>query len=241
VTAKTATSPRRLPRWAGSVAVGLAGVVAGAAAVSPGRGPERGGQSSGAAPVVRADVADDAGPRAVEAGVPVGYARTGPGAAAAATAYLTVAAEQVLLMDGPAREAALARMLVPGASAQTRALVGGSTALLDRVRKAASASGTPRAVLRNLPVAYRVDAFSEARARVSVWAAAVWSIAGVGGPGEAWTTTVVELEWVDDDWRLWSLSSREGPTPATTSGPVAGTDELIGALAGFSSYRYDPS
>jgi hypothetical protein len=222
------------------VAVAVAGFVAGAVAVSAGRAPES--RPPSRTPSIQpGDVAGDAGPRAVEAGVPVGYARTGPGAAAAATAYLTVAAEQVLLMEGPAREAALARMLVPGASAQTRAMVGGDAALLERVRKASSASGAPRAVLRNLPVAYRVDAFSEARARVSVWAAAVWSIAGVGGPGEAWTTTVVELEWVDEDWRLWSLTSREGPTPATTSGPVAGTDELIGALAGFSSYRYDPS
>ena len=69
-------------------------------------------------------------------------------------------------MDGSGREAALARMLVPDASPETVASVVGDPALLDRVRKAASASGTARAVLRNLPVAYRVDAFSEARARV---------------------------------------------------------------------------
>ena len=237
---QTGVARRRLPRWARPAAVGLAGFLAGAGAVSAGQGSE-GGPPGVTPPVQPAGAAGEAGPRAVEAGVPVGYARSEPGAAAAATAYLTVAAEQLLLLEGRAREAALDRMLVPGASAQTRAAVGGSTAVLERVRKAASTSGTPRAVLRNLPVAYRVDAFSEARARVSVWAAAVWSIAGVGGPGEAWTTTVVELEWVDGDWRLWSLTSREGPTPATTSGPVAGTDELIGALDGFSSYRYGPS
>ena len=237
---QTGVARRRLPRWARPAAVGLAGFLAGAGAVSAGQGSE-GGPPGVTPPVQPAGAAGEAGPRAVEAGVPVGYARSEPGAAAAATAYLTVAAEQLLLMQDPARDAALGRMLVPGASAQTRAAVGGSTAVLERVRKAASMSGTPRALLRNLPVAYRVDAFSEARARVSVWAAAVWSIAGVGGPGEAWTTTVVELEWVDGDWRLWSLTSREGPTPATTSGPVAGTDELIGALDGFSSYRYGPS
>jgi hypothetical protein len=170
----------------------------------------------------------------------VGYARTPQGATAAATAYLTVAAEGLLLMDGPAREAAVARMLVPDASPATVASVTGDPALLDRVRKAASASGAPRAVLRNVPVAYRVDAFSPDRARVGVWAAAVWSIAGVGGPSEAWTTTAIELAWVDGDWRLWSLTSKDGPTPATTSGPVAGTDDLISALAGYSGYRYGP-
>ena len=139
----------------------------------------------------------------------------------------------LLLMDPAARDAAVRRMLVPDASAETVASVVGNPALLERIRAAASSSGTPRAVLRNVPVAYRVDAFSPQRARVSVWAAAVWSIAGVGGPSEAWTTTTLELEWVDGDWRLWSLSSEDGPTPATTSGPVAGTEELIAALAGF--------
>ena len=129
------------------------------------------------------------GPRAVEDGVPVGYARSAPGAAAAASAYLTVAAESLLLMDARARDAALRRMLVPDASPATEASVLGDRALLERVRKAASTSGTPRAVLRNVPVAYRVDAFSADRARVSVWAAAVWSIAGVGRPGRG----------VDDD------------------------------------------
>ena len=185
--------------------------------------------------------APDTGPRAVEAGVPVGYARTPAGAAAAATAYLTVAAESLLLMEASARDAAVRRMLVPNASAETVASVVGDRAVLERLRRSASPSGKPRAVLRNLPVAYRVDAISGARARVSVWAAAVWSITGVGGPGEAWTTTSMELEWVDGDWRLWSLSSKDGPTPSTTSGPVAGTDELITALAGFSSYRYAPA
>ncbi len=169
---------------------------------------------------------DDAGPRSVEAGVPVGYGHSEQGAAAAATAYLTVASEGLLLMDPVARDMAVRRMLVPDASAGTVASVVGNPALLERIRTAASSSGAPRAVLRNLPVAYRVDAFTPQRARVSVWAAAVWSIAGVGGPSEAWTTTALELEWVDGDWRLWSLSSADGPTPATTSGPVAGTEEL---------------
>ena len=221
---------------------GLAGFLVGVL-VALSLGPRGGSPASqsGDAPAPVAGSAPDAGPRAVEAGVPVGYARTGPGAAAAATAYLSVAAESLLLMDARARDAAVRRMLVPGASSETVASVLGDPALLERVRKAASTSGTPRAVLRNLPVAYRVDAVSEHRARVRVWAAAVWSIAGVGGPGEAWTTTSLELEGVDADWRLWSLTSQEGPTPATTSGPVAGTDELIAALAGFSSYRYGPA
>jgi hypothetical protein len=184
---------------------------------------------------------DETGPRSVESGVPVGYGHSEEGAAAAATAYLTVASEALLLMEPAARDAAVGRMLVPDASAGTVASVVGDPALVERIRNVASSSGTPRAVLRNLPIAYRVDAFSPQRARVRVWAAAVWSIAGVGGPSEAWTTTALELEWVDGDWRLWSLSSQDGPTPATTSGPVAGTEELIADLAGFSSYRYGPA
>lgn len=224
--------------WVRAGGLVLAGFLAGAVTALA-----LGGQGSGspAGPPPPAATDEGAGPRAMDAGVPVGYARTGPGAAAAATAFLTIAAESLMLMDPPARDAALRRMLVPDASEATVAAVVGDRVLLDRVRKAASVSGAPRAVLRNLPVAYRVEAVSAERARVSVWATAVWSVAGVGGPGETWTTTAVELEWVDGDWRLWSLSSKDGPTPATTSGPVTGTDALIAALAGYSSYRYGPA
>lgn len=239
------TPARRGRRWARAALAGtcsfLAGVATATALAREAGSPPQSAPGVAPGPSGAAGPATNAGPRAVEAGVPVGFSHDAPGAAAAATSYLTVAAEGLLLMDGPAREAALARMLVPDASAQTVASVAGDPALLDRVRRAGSASGSLRAVVRNIPVAYRVEALSAARARVAVWSTAVWTIAGVGGPAEAWSTTTLELEWVEGDWRLWSLTAKDGPTPATTSGPVTGADALVSDLAGFSSYRYGPA
>ena len=173
--------------------------------------------------------------------MPVGYGHSEAGAAAAATAYLTVASEGLLLMEPAARDAAVRRMLVPDASADTVASVVGDPALLERIRTAASvvgqAPGGAAQPARRLP-----------GGRLRPGAGPGQRVGGGGvvdrrrrWPSEAWTTTALELEWVDGDWRLWSLSSQDGPTPATTSGPVAGTEELIAALAGFSSYRYGPA
>lgn len=63
------------------------------------------------------------------------------------------------------------------------------------------------------PLAWRVDTFTPGRAQVSVWTVSVLSAADVAMPQSDWTTTVFDLEWDGDGWRLVSMSDTPGPTP----------------------------
>lgn len=71
------------------------------------------------------------------------------------------------------------------------------------------------------PLAWRVDTFSTGRAQVSVWTVSVLSAADVAMPQSDWTTTVLDLEWDGDRWRLVSTLDTPGPTPQ-----VGGRDEV---------------
>jgi hypothetical protein len=183
--------------------------------------------------------AGDPGPRSVIDDVPVGYARTPAGATAAATSFLTTLSERLMTLPPPARDAAVARMLAPGAPSDLGAQLSRGTASIDNARRAAAGgSGASRAFIRNLPVAYRVRAFSPERASVGVWSDAVWVIDGIATPGQAWATTTLELVWAEGDWRLWSLASVDGPTPAAPSVLPSTPTQLLDGLTDYVGYRY---
>lgn len=211
----------------------VVGLIAGnllAAAASPGAVRSR---------PVAPDPADGAGPRSVVDEVPVGFARSPEGAVAAATSYLTTLSERLMALPPPAREAALRRMLSPGAPGDLTAQLGRATASIDGARRAAAGGkGASRAFIRNLPVAYRVRAFTDERASVVVWSNAVWVIDGIATPGQAWATTTLELVWAGDDWRLWSVASSDGPTPAGPTMLPSSPTELLDGLADYVGYRY---
>jgi hypothetical protein len=63
------------------------------------------------------------------------------------------------------------------------------------------------------PLAWRVEAYSDARASVAVWAVTVLSAQGVAVPQSEWMTVTVDLEWVEGDWRITAIGDRPGPTP----------------------------
>lgn len=86
-------------------------------------------------------------------------------------------------------------------------------------------------------LAWRVDAFTPARARVSVWRVGVLSVAGLTAPLAEWTTVVYELVWERSDWRIWSETQSPGPTPlGHPSEPPSTPEQLRTALAGFTRY-----
>lgn len=70
------------------------------------------------------------------------------------------------------------------------------------------------------PLAWRVDAFSNTRARVSVWTVSVLSAADVAMPQSEWVTTTLDLRWEAGSWRLAATSETPGPSPQ-----LAGRDD----------------
>jgi hypothetical protein len=86
-------------------------------------------------------------------------------------------------------------------------------------------------------LAWRLDAYTPERARVSVWRVGVLSVAGLTAPLAEWTTVVYELVWERREWRIWSESQSPGPTPlGHPSEPPSTPEQLRTALAGFTRY-----
>ena len=84
------------------------------------------------------------------------------------------------------------------------------------------------------PLASRVDAASDDRARVSVWVVSVLSASDVAVPQSDWSTVTVELERDAMAWRVSSTATFAGPTPAI--GPEDGPwtpERLDEWLTGF--------
>lgn len=138
----------------------------------------------------------------------VGFSRSEAGARAAAMSYAT-ASQRWLYMSDAEIEAAIGAIAAPSASVRFADEVVGEIAV---ARDGLSASpGRVWWIVR--PLATRVDAYTEQRARVSVWTVTVLSAADVALPQADWLTVTVDLEWHAGDWRVAAVDDEPGPTP----------------------------
>ena len=206
------------------IALMSAGLVAGLA-VAHTRTPDT------AAPALtnEANVAPDdiAGPTRVVAGVPAGFARTRAGATAAASAFVRTGAAVMGMSDAQVG-AAVTQMAASGsADAQEADLLDG----LRRLRETLDGSD---ASYRQATVAVRVDAYTEQRARVSVWHVGVLSAGERIPPQAGWATSTFDLVWERGDWKVWAETVTPGPAPIPDdSAPPATNDDYRERLAGF--------
>ena len=92
------------------------------------------------------------------------------------------------------------------------------------------------------PLAWRVEAYSDARASVAVWAVTVLSAQGVAVPQSEWMTVTVDLEWVEGDWRVTAIGDRPGPTPiASPRDEPWDAVPFTEALEGFTRLGEEPA
>jgi hypothetical protein len=208
-----------------------------------GAGNEASREASAAAapaPPVAASADRGPGPSATEAGVPVGYEQSSDGAAAAATTYLSTL-HQLVTAGDPERRAALGVLRADGADAVTEEATAAFATLDSVVSRARSTTPDARLFLREVPMAYTVSRFTDARAQVEVWSVGIVIVEGATQATEVWSTNTVELVWEHSDWKVWSWTRRAGPQPslaATTPVPAA---EVLDAIEGWEGYRYVPA
>jgi hypothetical protein len=171
-----------------------------------------------------------AGPTREESGIPVGFAPSRDGARAAALTYTATVSQRALFFTPAQAEVAIRLVAADGAEAP---LVNDALAQLDAARTPlATGTGTTWWVVR--PLAARVEAYTADRARVSVWQVRVLSRQGVVVPQSSWITETVDLVWEHGDWRLWSTTTRPGPTPVLDGSDLpASAAALDGDLRGF--------
>jgi hypothetical protein len=178
------------------------------------------------------------GPSAIVGGVPVGYAHSERGSAAAATTYLAVLAGPTVL-DANARSAALDAVALPSARA-------GVDRTLTVDPAGAAAAGLPTAlkdgslIARTMPAGSRVRAYTPSDATVEVWAVSLLGTRTLAKASTSWSTTTVTLTWFDGDWKLAGLVGRPGPVPTPGADVPSRYDDLLAALADLDGYSYVP-
>ncbi len=173
------------------------------------------------------------GPSTVEAGVPVGYAPSQAGATAATVGYLGTGQLMVDATPADVRAAVQAMAAEGAADGQYREL-SGRLAVLRRSLEGASGPVTYRQAV----LATRLEAYGDARARVSAWHVGVLSAPGVAPPQARWATSSFELVWEDGDWKIWSETVTPGPAPILNDEVApASAEDLEAALGGFAPHR----
>ena len=180
--------------------------------------------------------ATDAGPTDTVDGVGVGFARNEPGAVAAAT-NLVLTVEQAAITD---REAAIDAYRILAAEASEESMAAEMAATWDALNGGIEANGPTLSSLfiRTVPVGHQVVRYADDRATVEVWTLTIVTVNGLVEPLSSWETAVVELVWEQDDWKVWSATSADGPTPGWSQPTVTDTEAFLREVADLEGYRY---
>jgi hypothetical protein len=244
-----AEQPHRRRVWPLLVVAGLTFTAVAAVALGGGHDPSptSTGEEEGASPegVVAPPppvlaAATGPGPASSDGAVPVGFARSADGAAAAASSYLSTL-HGLVLLDPVEREAAVRRMAAPSAESVVNRALESMEALDVILAEARAELPGARVLLREVPVAYDVEQFDPDRARVACWSLGIVLVEGRTQATEVWSTNTVELVWEQDDWRVWSWSRQVGPVPAVTPDEASDPAQLLSAIEGWEGFRYVPS
>jgi len=176
------------------------------------------------------------GPKSVENGVGVGFTRDEPGAVAAAT-NMVLTVEQAASVE---RDQAVQAYVTLAAEASEQSLgleMGNSW---DTLRRSIAANAPPTAslFLRSIPVGHQVIRFSDDRATVELWSLTLVAADGMNAPMASWETATIELVWEDDDWKVWSARSEQGPTPQWVGADPSPIDLFLTSVENFEGYRY---
>lgn len=225
-------SPR--PRFSvlASVVLGLLVLVIG---FLIGRATAPGGSSPGVAIRPR-----DPGPTRLVSGVPVGYAHTEEGAAAAALNYGAVAARREFL-NSRRRKIILGIAATPAFAREYERLASpGLAAALRGPLGQGFKAGAPT-IYQSAPLAYRVVSYTPQRATISGWGIALSGNTIGFAPQVDFETTTSTLTWSDGDWKVSGGSSTDGPTPRLSeqSKPTPAS-QLIQSLQSLRTVHYEP-
>lgn len=202
----------QLMRWAAVGAVGLVVLVVGVGlgwqlAPDTARAPpasDSGGEGGAAV--------EGPGPERAEAGIGVGFAPSRAGAVAAAETY-----KRVLLEELGTGEGSRWQDMIRTVAVEPEAMIERLGRGLEDVRAQQDADYDYRVV----PVAWRMESYTEQRATVAVWTVSLTPGAeqglGVGG--------LVQLRWTDDDWKLVSMEGEAPPYRPLRPGDAEGLDD----------------
>ena len=157
-------------------------------------------------------------------GMPVGYAHTREGAAAAATNYVQLLGGAIALSPAATRRA-VAAVAAPSQEGQLATQSEQGLAELNNRTQALTYAGrgVPVVLLR-APITYQIESYTPTRAVVAIWDVAVLAIDGVDAPIQDWERWDIVLLWERGDWRdSVERTIQPGPVPQLTQEATADT------------------
>lgn len=180
--------------------------------------------------------AASAGPNDKVDGVGVGFSADRDGAAAAAT-NLILTLEQAGTTD---REQAVRAYEILAAEGSRESLAADMGATWDALHGSLTRNGPPNSslFLRTIPVGNQVTRYSTERATVEIWTLTIVAADGMREPLATWETATVEVVWENEDWKVWSARSVEGPSPAWADAATTDTTTFLTVVDQLGGYRY---
>lgn len=179
-------------------------------------------------------------PLSAGGGEAVEFARSPRGAAAAVASFQRSFASPAILRPGGLR-ARIEAAATPGYIAE---MLAANTPGTERIAVGAIGKGLvegTQTIYAAVPIGYRVESFSQRRARVLTWGFTLLGNASSVEPAAYFGLTNTDVVWTEDGWRIAKTSGRFGPTPALGTPPEPlGSFDVVSLAAELESYEPAP-
>jgi hypothetical protein len=177
------------------------------------------------------------GPRANKAGVPVGYAHSPQGAIAAASNYLTFLGNPSSI-DPRRLDAGLSQIAAPGSEQH----MGQIRAVFSNGQQQLVQAGANRAgplISQNKQLGYRLTRYGEDKATIAIWDLDLGGNASNLAPSAAFSTTTLDLQWANGDWKLVDYNDAAGPAPQVQQAPSP-PPQFVSNVQQYKGFRNAP-
>ena len=173
-----------------------------------------------------------------------GFAHDDQGAQSAAANY-AVALGSADMFDKGKRDSILQRIIIP-------ARVPDFETDLDRAYSPAfnknvglnENGSTPKGytfVSRTTPIGTKATQSSADSTTVEVWCSGLLGLAGQNSTApvtNSWFTITMQLQWIDDDWKIVTHSQKDGPAPIPGDDKASSADEMAKAVQEYGGLTY---
>ncbi len=161
------------------------------------------------------------------AGVPLGYPHSAAGAAAAVAGYQRAFADPTILHPAVLRQ----RIDLVATPDYAATMFAANSPGERRIAAGPIGEGIAHGIQTlyvAVPIGYRVESYSPARARILTWGFTLLGNASAVEPGAYFGLTHTELAWQGGEWKIAATRGGFGPTPKieTKGGRLGGFDVL---------------
>ncbi|MEV7190624.1 hypothetical protein AB0N81_02290 [Streptomyces sp. NPDC093510] len=205
---------------------------------SSGRADEKKPDTAATAPTAEKPVGGKNG------GIPSGFAHDEQGAQSAASNYAVSLVSADILK--PARRTEIVKQLFVAdkvSELQGKFDKTYSKEFLNKVGLDDKGNAAPghTYVSRTVPVGTKATAYSDSAATVEVWCTGAFGTAGqdtTNPVSNDWFTLTLKLRWADNDWKVQSFQSKDGPAPVNGDNKVSTADEIAKAVQEYGGFTY---